>query len=119
MRGGGGEAAIPEGVRRGHGGRRAALVGRCGLTFFFLQAEDGIRDLIVTGVQTCALPIPPRPGVSSAGKRLIRDSEYFCFPAPSLGRTRRSASAPPATKLLIRVKLDAHRKFLVDRKSVV
>src|SRR5206468_4919926 len=27
--------------------------------FFFFQAEDGIRDLIVTGVQTCALPISP------------------------------------------------------------
>src|SRR2546421_2246989 len=27
-----------------------------GVVFFF-QAEDGIRDLIVTGVQTCALPI--------------------------------------------------------------
>src|SRR5215470_2263716 len=25
--------------------------------FFFLQAEDGIRDATVTGVQTCALPI--------------------------------------------------------------
>src|SRR5204862_8168578 len=37
--------------------------------FFFFQAEDGIRDLYVTGVQTCALPIsssratgsPPTP----------------------------------------------------------
>src|SRR2546428_1299238 len=29
--------------------------------FFFFQAEDGIRDLIVTGVQTCALPISPAP----------------------------------------------------------
>src|SRR2546430_3856480 len=27
------------------------------LFFFFFQAEDGIRDLTVTGVQTCALPI--------------------------------------------------------------
>src|SRR2546430_7843469 len=27
------------------------------LTNFFFQAEDGIRDLTVTGVQTCALPI--------------------------------------------------------------
>src|SRR5215469_17559283 len=26
-------------------------------SFFFFQAEDGIRDLYVTGVQTCALPI--------------------------------------------------------------
>src|SRR2546430_8007127 len=28
--------------------------------FFFFQAEDGIRDLTVTGVQTCALPISLR-----------------------------------------------------------
>src|SRR5256885_16645405 len=27
--------------------------------FFFFQAEDGIRDYKVTGVQTCALPISP------------------------------------------------------------
>src|SRR5256886_13522374 len=27
------------------------------LSYFFFQAEDGIRDLTVTGVQTCALPI--------------------------------------------------------------
>src|SRR2546430_5382325 len=29
----------------------------CCVLFFFFQAEDGIRDLTVTGVQTCALPI--------------------------------------------------------------
>src|SRR2546430_7554109 len=29
--------------------------------FFFFQAEDGIRDLTVTGVQTCALPIFKQP----------------------------------------------------------
>src|SRR5438552_18816201 len=29
--------------------------------FFFFQAEDGIRDDLVTGVQTCALPISTRP----------------------------------------------------------
>src|SRR6266700_5343446 len=29
--------------------------------FFFFQAEDGIRDFHVTGVQTCALPILPTP----------------------------------------------------------
>src|ERR1017187_10844782 len=28
-----------------------------GFVFFFFQAEDGIRDTSVTGVQTCALPI--------------------------------------------------------------
>src|SRR5256885_7656771 len=30
---------------------------RAGLSNFFFQAEDGIRDYKVTGVQTCALPI--------------------------------------------------------------
>src|SRR2546426_12316589 len=30
------------------------------LAVFFFQAEDGIRDYKVTGVQTCALPISPR-----------------------------------------------------------
>src|SRR5206468_9799217 len=35
--------------------------------FFFFQAEDGIRDLIVTGVQTCALPISARSGPERGG----------------------------------------------------
>src|SRR2546425_6972088 len=33
------------------------LVKDCLRLFFFFQAEDGIRDKLVTGVQTCALPI--------------------------------------------------------------
>src|SRR5580692_7376421 len=51
--------------------------------FFFFQAEDGIRDLTVTGVQTCALPIcsgrpaprwptpspPPWPGTGPGPSR--------------------------------------------------
>src|SRR5687767_15259643 len=32
--------------------------------YFFFQAEDGIRDKLVTGVQTCALPISTRTGSS-------------------------------------------------------
>src|SRR5258706_10285361 len=32
--------------------------------FFFFQAEDGIRDWSVTGVQTCALPILSQPAQS-------------------------------------------------------
>src|SRR6266446_9579020 len=42
------------------------------LNFFFFQAEDGIRDYKVTGVQTCALPIwCCRGGRSRAGWRRI------------------------------------------------
>src|SRR2546426_6892345 len=32
------------------------------VSFFFFQAEDGIRDYKVTGVQTCALPISQEAG---------------------------------------------------------
>src|SRR5256885_9686430 len=39
------------------GSVRAQASGRC--WSFFFQAEDGIRDYKVTGVQTCALPIFP------------------------------------------------------------
>src|SRR2546422_690600 len=37
--------------------------------FFFFQAEDGIRDVAVTGVQTCALPISQRGGPARADRR--------------------------------------------------
>src|SRR5690606_40937836 len=56
---------------------------------FFFQAEDGIRDFHVTGVQTCALPIclfggGSRPFISQLADRYRRDAEYrleldFCF----------------------------------------
>src|SRR5256885_8943668 len=36
------------------------VVSACSWVFFFFQAEDGIRDYKVTGVQTCALPIFPQ-----------------------------------------------------------
>src|SRR5256885_6713391 len=41
------------------GGTGVRRIVGCSL-FFFFQAEDGIRDYKVTGVQTCALPISPR-----------------------------------------------------------
>src|SRR5437762_13745093 len=40
--------------------------------FFFFQAEDGIRDTSVTGVQTCALPIYCEPGHTRATLCRIR-----------------------------------------------
>src|SRR5256884_1241523 len=42
-------------VRRRTARSRSKLA--CRVVFFFFQAEDGIRDVAVTGVQTCALPI--------------------------------------------------------------
>src|SRR6266496_4747428 len=53
--------------------------------FFFFQAEDGIRDLYVTGVQTCALPICPRRRPSGPLARSPRTH-------PAMRRTRRRRS---------------------------
>src|SRR2546425_12966852 len=62
--------------------------------FFFFQAEDGIRDKLVTGVQTCALPIwawanqrPwPRPPRSRPGVEQITGDQAF-MRAPTDVRT--------------------------------
>src|SRR2546425_2578783 len=45
------------------------------MLFFFFQAEDGIRDKLVTGVQTCALPISlalqRKPGIAAKVSRCV------------------------------------------------
>src|SRR3712207_7416636 len=53
--------------------------------FFFFQAEDGIRDIGVTGVQTCALPI------SEGTNRLVR-------PETLLIELDRALSAPRSVR---------------------
>src|SRR2546427_12641286 len=45
--------------------------------FFFFQAEDGIRDLTVTGVQTCALPICSRATTGVPGLDEVVNGGYF------------------------------------------
>src|SRR2546427_3402601 len=50
--------------------------------FFFFQAEDGIRDLTVTGVQTCALPICSQPANSATA---ISSSETPAKEMASIG----------------------------------
>src|SRR2546422_4130355 len=57
--------------------------------FFFFQAEDGIRDVAVTGVQTCALPISP----GSVGFRhsFARFRRILCAVGPQWLDTIRNA----------------------------
>src|SRR2546430_9273880 len=57
--------------------------------FFFFQAEDGIRDLTVTGVQTCALPIFVRPLVA----QLVTGIEPAELDLPPLARNDAEALA--------------------------
>src|SRR5947209_19400753 len=66
-----------------------------GISFFFFQAEDGIRDIGVTGVQTCALPIyrpppPPRRGRTHPGSRPGPGNPGARRPGPG----RRQLAAP-------------------------
>src|SRR5256885_13324765 len=54
---------------------RADKIGDVG--FFFFQAEDGIRDYKVTGVQTCALPIFPAAVTHLLPPRLWQPFTYI------------------------------------------
>src|SRR2546430_12738905 len=83
--------------------------------FFFFQAEDGIRDLTVTGVQTCALPIL---GIKrSLDHRIASNKQEIAV----------KFAQRPATEnaLMLRCQVRfansiLHTKFIVqDRKSVV
>src|SRR5204862_2642440 len=64
------------------------------------QAEDGIRDLYVTGVQTCALPIsaaPPPPPRAPRSARRVRSRSVPAGPPPA-GPTAPTASAAVAPR---------------------
>src|SRR2546425_1545241 len=51
--------------------------------FFFFQAEDGIRDKLVTGVQMCALPISFPVALNSMAL-MSRTSKWWAMPLSSL-----------------------------------
>src|SRR5256886_11299842 len=84
--------------------------------FFFFQAEDGIRDLTVTGVQTCALPISQFDLMHS-----LRSLQARHPALPRLGQATRPKDEP------LRLGQDPSLAFapatiaeiLPDRKSVV
>src|SRR5438132_13618197 len=68
--------------------------------FFFFQAEDGIRDHCVTGVQTCALPIS-LDSMPAEVERLARvEPVYETLPGwqKSLNHVRRLADLPPPAR---------------------
>src|SRR2546427_6142884 len=61
------------------------------VVFFFFQAEDGIRDLTVTGVQTCALPISTTTAATPNATA----------PGPTQGRRPGRATIPRATLVAV------------------
>src|SRR5690606_41135660 len=70
----------------------------CYYFFFFFQAEDGIRDFHVTGVQTCALPIYRRYGRSAS--RRGASARCWCMrrcrpTVPPIRSARSAANSTP------------------------
>src|SRR6266436_7814290 len=57
------------------------------LFFFFFQAEDGIRDVAVTGVQTCALPISASRHRAAGSRRRGSTCCASASPRASTSRT--------------------------------
>src|SRR2546427_367919 len=76
--------------------------------FFFFQAEDGIRDLTVTGVQTCALPICAR-------RLLLLRAPLRLQPDPADVQH----DAEPGDALALQPEPDGRGPAPPDRKSVV
>src|SRR5258706_7874258 len=76
--------------------------------FFFFQAEDGIRDWSVTGVQTCALPISS----TSAGTGKSRSRNSFGrrrrtkVKLRQQARPRRRSNPPLTVSLALRARRD-------------
>src|SRR5437773_6082914 len=62
--------------------------------FFFFQAEDGIRDRDVTGVQTCAPPIYRRLDPAGRAGRLLRAAPSRLLDAGARAEPRAAAGRP-------------------------
>src|SRR6266704_4168433 len=69
---------------------------------FFFQAEDGIRDRNVTGVQTCALPISTRPPGPERPPGSMRASLESRRVGPRPGGARNAGGARPRARRRIR-----------------
>src|SRR5256886_13552558 len=76
--------------------------------FFFFQAEDGIRDLTVTGVQTCALPISlsrSKP-LSFREKKMLERAKYLLVSEMATSRNTTAENAEATVvKSLAKAKL--------------
>src|SRR3989440_4799709 len=83
--------------------------------FFFFQAEDGIRDLIVTGVQTCALPISPSAGLC---KFFYLDSSMVEELAQASGEGGAIFLRETHVQKMLMIPV-RYQMEIVDRKSVV
>src|SRR5256885_5541946 len=83
--------------------------------FFFFQAEDGIRDYKVTGVQTCALPIWPDVRLIDVATKAAAQMKDRLKDQPMVLSTAQLAIG----QTLFALWRPKEAYDLVDRKSVV
>src|SRR5205823_11779541 len=88
--------------------------------FFFFQAEDGIRHKLVTGVQTCALPICEEISADEAERaglvnRVFADEDF----EESVERYVAAFERVSRTAVVLTKRLLYQMDGLRDRKSVV
>src|SRR2546430_12862278 len=91
----------------------SAVTMRC-TSFFFFQAEDGIRDLTVTGVQTCALPIWVRMEDRELVAVVLEEPDFGLDLEPEA--VRRGLGVPTG---LVTDGMAVPQEDEADRKSVV
>src|SRR5947209_10554330 len=75
-----------------------------GSVFFFFQAEDGIRDIGVTGVQTCALPISRVVFSASHASEIARSSGRIAL-TPSTGTSSNEQPSSSTRRSILRIHL--------------
>src|SRR5687768_18033869 len=83
--------------------------------FFFFQAEDGIRDVAVTGVQTCALPISAARGHARGQPR----GRHRRGEARHRRRPSRGARREPRFKAIEHGRSEEHTSELQSRLHLV
>src|SRR5687768_17765116 len=80
------------------------------VSFFFFQAEDGIRDVAVTGVQTCALPICSRLE-RARYRRRTRRARWCCV------RSRRGCDRSEEHTSELQSRLHLVCRLLLEKKK--
>src|SRR2546425_8296087 len=79
------------------------------MVFFFFQAEDGIRDKLVTGVQTCALPISEEKHDPPVDPAAFLPGEGETAGAPAHGRHEEKRGAQESDARLREVRSEERR----------
>src|SRR3989454_4391115 len=82
------------------------------LFFFFFQAEDGIRDYKVTGVQTCALPISQARQRGQAGALGLEPGRRARAGVGTARRARRQVQAVGGSRRAVSERLARLTTFL-------